>query len=303
MRLFVVFTILLFWSQQPAPSPKKISKPEQKQPATSQQPATTDQRGTEQSPLIVKTLPSTKTAEETTQEADDRNEKSANDRHILWLTGALVVVGFLQFAVYAYQAKKLRETVKSAGEQSEAMERHIGEAARGATAMEAIGKKIDDGNQMIMRAYLVVTLGGAIYQERREPGMSDLKFEARPNLVNTGATPARDVRIKIKTDILPVPIPDDFSYPLPVDPVKPSFGGILGAHQTNTMFGALDGFVPDDEVAEIKQGTTKALCVWGVVTYKDIFGAAHSTKFGQIITWQPDNRVFVYFIAGQNDAD
>ena len=302
MRLFLL-PLLLIFLQQPSPSARKVSQPKQEQAASSQQTTNPDQRGTEQSPLVVKVVPAPKTQQETDQEAQDRKDKAANDRHIVWFSGALVIIGFLQFLVYTYQAKKLRETVKSAREQSDAMNRHIGEAARSATAMEDIAKKIDDGNRMIMRAYLTVTVGTALYQERRGPGQSDLKFEARPNLVNTGATPARHIRIRSKADILTLPIPENFTFPLPDVPEKPSFGGILGARQTNVIFGIIDEFVPDGDVPTIKQGTERALCVWGTVTYDDIFGEHHTTKFGQIVTWYPNNTVFVYFIPGQNDSD
>jgi len=62
-------------------------------------------------------------------------------------------------------------------------------------------------------------------------------------------------------------------------------------------------FVPDAEVAVVKEGSQKALCVWGLITYKDIFGVKHETKFAQWLTWFPDGTVFGYYIPSQNDAD
>ncbi|HEX4486880.1 MAG TPA: hypothetical protein VH088_11465 [Terriglobales bacterium] len=294
MRLVAIALLVILFS----PSQQQNQKTAPTNTSTN-----TDKRGTNEAPLVVKTLPPVKAQAEIEQETKDRKDKSANDRNIVKLSAVLALVAALQLFVYSYQAYKLRETVKSAGEQAEAMERHIGEAARAATAMEKIATTIDGGNRAVMRAYVTVTVGTAIYQERRGPGQSDLYFEARPNLLNTGGTPARRVRIKTKADILPIPIPEDFTYPLPDDPVKPSFGAVVGAHQTHIMFGSVERFVPDAEVASIKQGTDKALCVWGVVTYEDIFGVPHSTKFGQIITWLPNNNIFIYFITGQNDAD
>jgi hypothetical protein len=293
MRLFVSITLMMV----------PLSLASQQPKSKSQQTAPADQRGTQESPLVVKVLPAIKTPEEAAREKKDREDKTENDGNLVKLTGVLAFVGFCQLLVYGYQAKKLRETVESAGEQSEAMERHIAEAARSASAMEAIGTTIEEGNRMIMRAYLTVTVGAALYQERRGPGQSDLKFEARPNLVNTGATPARHVRTRSKAAIVTIPIPEDFAYPLPENPVKPGFGGVLGAHQSNIIFAGLDDFVPDEEVPSIKQGVTQALCTWGTVTYEDIFGAPHITKFGQIITWLPNGNIFVYFIPGQNDSD
>jgi hypothetical protein len=295
MRLFlpvVIAFLLSLNSQHPE------SKSQQPQQAT-----TTDQRGTQDSPIVVKVLPSPKTPEETAQEKKDRDAKAANDGNLVILTGVLAFVGFCQLLVYGYQAKKLRETVESAGEQAEAMERHIGEAARSANAMEEIATRIQEGNRAILRAYLTVTTGAiSLFQERREPGQPDLKFETRPNLTNTGNTAARNVNIRIAADILPLPIPNTFQFPLPEEgEIKNA--GVVGAHQTSVLAGTVKDFVPDGEVGTIKEGRTKALCTWGIVTYEDIFGVKHQTKFGQIITWNPNGTTVGYYIAGQNDAD
>ena len=251
---------------------------------------------------MVKTIPAPKTQQESAQEAQYRSDKATNDRHIVWFSGALVVIGFFQFLVYAYQAKKLRETVSAAGEQSKAMERHINEATRSANAMEGIVSAIEEGNQAVMRAYLTVIIGNAIYQERRV-GQGDLKFEAKPILVNTGNTPARKIKIRIAADILPVPPPEGFKLP-PPDENLARDAGMLGAHLNATMSGMVKDFVPDSEVANIKEGMKNAMCVWGFVTYEDIFGSNHTTRFGQWITWLPDGKVFGYYMGGgQNDAD
>jgi hypothetical protein len=305
MRPFVLLLLLLFL-QQPSPSARKLDKPKQTQPTTSQQTSSADQRGTDESPLVVKTIPTPKTEEEAAQETQDRKDKAANDRHIVWFTGALVLIGFLQFLVYTYQAKKLRETVESAGEQAEAMERHIGESARSATAMEAVAKSLDitakaskesvEGLRQQMRAYLTVIIGTAIYQERDK----NLKFDARPLILNAGPTPARKVSYQIKAAILPVPLPNNFDYPLTKKPIG---GAIIGAHQNAQMMGVVDDLVPDDQIQDIKNGSGQGLYVWGDVTYEDIFGQGHKTQFCQHLTWLADGKVFGYYIPGHNDAD
>jgi len=237
MRLFIASVMLFAWLQTPTLS--KTSKPKQQQSAAGQQPANGDQRGTEQSPLVVKTLEPTKSQVEAGQEAKDRQQKTTNDGWIVILTGVLAVVAVGQLGVYLYQAIKLRETVAASGEQSKAMERHIGEAARSADAMEAITNTIKAGNQAILRAYLTVTVGQiSLFQERREPGQPDLKFETRPNLTNTGNTPARNVNIRIAADILPIPIPDTFQFPLEEEnEIKNA--GVVGAHQTSVLAGTV----------------------------------------------------------------
>ncbi len=255
-------------------------------------------------PIVVKVLPTLKTPEEAAQDKQGRDQKTGNDRNLVKLTFVLALVAVFQLIVYAYQAKKLRETVKSAGEQAEAMERHIGEAARSADAMENIVTTIEAGNKAVMRAYLTVVAGGATYQERR-PGIGDLKFEAKPNLTNTGNTQARKVRIRRKAEILPVPLPADFGFPLPGD--NPAEGdAVVGAHLTYIMNSVVDDFVPNAEVQSIREGAGggRGLYVWGLVSYEDIFGEKHSTKFALHIHWLLDNTtVMGTYIPGQNDAD
>ena len=294
MRLLVLAMLLIFL-KQPIPSAGKADTPKQQKAASTQQASSASQRGTEQSPLVVKTIPLPRTQEESAQEAKDRGEKSRNDRHIVRLTGLLVFIGFLQFLVYAYQARKLRETVKSAGEQSEAMERHIGEAARSATAMESIATFIQSGNTAIMRAYLSVVIGGGMYQARQD----GIKFEGKPNLVNTGGTPARNVRIRIAAQLVPRSEAETFTYPLPEEIAKAST--VVAPHQTYMLSAIAKDFVPDVEVADVKHGQGPALTVWGVVTYDDIFGDNHTTKFAQWLFWYPNNTLYGYYIPGQND--
>ena len=93
-----------------------------------------------------------KSKAETDQDTEDRDQKSSHDWWLVVFSGVLAVSAIFQLGVYGYQAKKLRETVKSAGEQSRAMERHIEEAARSADAMERIANKIEAGNKAVMRA-------------------------------------------------------------------------------------------------------------------------------------------------------
>ncbi len=77
----------------------------------------------------------------------------------------------------------------------------------------------------------------------------------------------------------------------------------VGAHLSYTMDTWVDDFVPDEEVQAIKEGAPRGLCVWGVVTYEDIFGDRHTTKFAQSLSWLPNGTVQGFYIPGQNDAD
>jgi hypothetical protein len=150
-----------------------------------------------------------------------------------------------------------------------------------------------------LRAYLVVNIGGAVYQEREK----NLKFEGKPLLVNTGQTPARKVRYKAQSAILPFPPSDNFVF----QEVSEDIGfGILGAQQNATMGATVEEFCRDGEVEDIKKAVGHSLYVWGTVTYEDIFGITHYTKFGQQLYWVKngaDERVLGNFIPNHNDGD
>lgn len=303
MRLLCVLVIAIAALGQPnppAPTPSKVAQPNPQNPASTNQRSGADQRGSEHYPIFVKNIPTPKTDAEAEQERKDREQKSANDWHLVWFNGILAAVALLQLLVYSYQAYKLRQTVDAGEKQSEAMERHITEAGRSATAMEGIAEVIQRGNKAITRAYLTVLIGQASFQERRGPGQNDLKFEARPVLQNTGNTPAKKIVIRIKAAILP--ISEDVEMPTPEEAAARK-GSTIGAHQSATMTGTVGEFVPYDEVPLIKEGFPKALHVWGLVTYEDVFGDPHTTRFGQVLWWQPDNSIFGLYLDGYNDGD
>jgi hypothetical protein len=177
------------------------------------------------------------------------------------------------------------------------MGQHVEEAARSADAMEGIATVIQEGNAALVRAYISVVVGGANYQDRQE----GIKFEGKPTLVNTGSTPANNVRIRISAQIIPSNEADQFPYPIPEDIAKAS--AVAAPHQSYILNAVINDFVPDTEVADIKQGNDKALTVWGIVTYDDIFGESHTTKFAQWLFWYPNNVMYGLYIPGHNDMD
>jgi hypothetical protein len=266
--------------------------PEQK-PSNTQQTAPADQRGTEQSPAIVKILPTPKTPEEAAQDSKERKEKADGDWALVKLTGALAIVGALQLLVFGYQAWKLRETVQAAAQQSKDMENSIAEAARAAAAMESMAAGIAISAQAAqesvatirertaiqMRAYLTVLINQGVYQEREK----GLKFEVKPILINTGQTPAHKVTYRATAAVLPFPLPDSFILDPPEHTLRSAL--VLGPQQ-NIVMNALVDMVFDDEVAEtIKLGRDMRAYIWGTATYSDAFGEPHETNFCHSIYW------------------
>jgi hypothetical protein len=108
------------WGQsQRKPSTREETK-------TTQQPAASDQRGTEQSPVIVKMLPTKESEEKAAADAHREDEKTENDRRLarftellFWATCALSVIALFQLFVFGWQGIQLKRSVSAAKEATE----------------------------------------------------------------------------------------------------------------------------------------------------------------------------------------
>ena len=170
------------------------------------------------------------------------------------------------------------------------------QTAKAAVATEASVESGKDAAKRQLRAYLVVTIGGAVYQEREK----GIRFAAHPMLTNTGQTPAHNVKVLAKAEIFPVPLPKDTSLSEIGDDLGET---ILGVNQPANMNGIVSVFCHDDEIENIKAASKgKSLYTWGLVTYKDVFGDEHYTRFCQQIYWLPDGKVYGYYTPGRNEA-
>lgn len=68
----------------------------------------------------------------------------------------------------------------------------------------------------------------------------------------------------------------------------------------------LQDYVPDEEVAAVKRGHEKGLFVWGVVSYRDVFGTRHRTTYCQQLYWiptAPEETVMGVFLDRHNRAN
>ncbi|HXC46682.1 MAG TPA: hypothetical protein VNU20_00225 [Candidatus Sulfotelmatobacter sp.] len=187
------------------------------------------------------------------------------------------------------------------------MEKSVAEAARLASAMEQVAKDMSLSSQAAvasvsainkqMRAYLSVIISGATFQERPK----GWKFEGKPMLVNTGNTPAKNVSYGATAAIIQLPLPDDFTFPLTTERKSTA---TIGAHQNAILSGIVNDFVDDAEVDDIKLGKDgKCLCIWGIVTYDDIFGEHQTTKFCQTLLWYADGKtVHGYYYPQHNET-
>jgi hypothetical protein len=198
---------------------------------------------------------------------------------------------------------------ESSGSQGRDMQASIAEAVRAASAMENVAQGITVSAQaaqnsvatlrertaMQMRAYVAVVIGGGVYQERDK----SLRFEAKPIMLNTGHTPAHDVGFQAVAAIMAVPLDDDFDFPLP-DEIRGA--APLGPNQTFIMSAIVPDYIDDAEIDNIKKGIGKALVVWGIVKYRDVFGEERQTRFGHAVTWLPNGNIYGYYNQHHNDS-
>src|ERR1700730_6500398 len=82
-------------SQEPSPSSGDSDKPQQAQSKSGQQKGATDNRGTAQSPLIVRSI---KGDEEAAKDEQDRKDKAFNDSITIFLSAAVAIGTLLQFS-------------------------------------------------------------------------------------------------------------------------------------------------------------------------------------------------------------
>jgi hypothetical protein len=203
------------------------------------------------------------------------------------ILGVQTVVFIIQTIVFRYQAKMLRRTVEASTEQSRDMKKSIAESTRAADAMEKSAKAATIASENVvivtertaqqMRAYLSVKIGTGVFQD------ANRRFEVKPQLINTGQTPAHKVKYAAKATVLQFPLPNEYAFP---SLEKPRSGfGVLGPHQDFIMNAWVDKRYDDDEAEDIKRGRGKMTYIWGTVIYEDAFGKERYTNFAHSIYW------------------
>jgi hypothetical protein len=100
--------------QPPQPPPPAARQSERPHPPTHEAPAA-DQRGSEQVPLVVKTLPQPKAPAEEAKERYEGHEKPNIERSMLALTLGLLLVALIQVVMFVRQLKLMRKATEDAG--------------------------------------------------------------------------------------------------------------------------------------------------------------------------------------------
>jgi hypothetical protein len=157
-------------------------------------------------------------------------------------------------------------------------------------------KGADGTSERQLRAYVSVEAGAMFRQSKRKR----LRFEFRPNIVNNGTTPAKDVRVVSFIRNVPTAIPDNFDYRL-----SHTIGSVstIGPRQSRFHSIVANRNLTIAELREIQNGTN-VFHAYGTVIYTDIFGIGRTTNFSFIIFPGKSSQFAVWhYTAQNNDAD
>jgi hypothetical protein len=222
-----------------------------------------------------------------------------------------------QLYVFSDQAKRLRQTVEAAKEQSGDMKESIKQATRAAAAMEEFAKSatrgaeaaivssraatetvttVKDSMAKQLRAYLCVNFHSAGFQNPE----TKFLFEVRLNLINAGFTPGYKVSFRSHVDVLEFPLSGNFTFPLPDAPSGSE--STLGHGQSLIMGGIVSRIYSEEEGAEIRAGLTKRLYIYGTANYEDVYHIQRYINFCFSVIWLGKDCMGV-LTKGHNDAD
>jgi len=245
-------------SQIPTPSGGEQRKPIQKKSTANQQQSASDQRGTEQSPLIVKTVNPPKTEAETNQDRQERAKKASHDGWFLVFTGLLVAVALLQLGALIWQGYSLKGSLK------------ITREAANAAIVSADAAKTSTDNLMIAeRAHIFAIVEPDVEFDMWKIYIEDKElfgFSALLYLHNLGKTPAIIKEIAFWGDKLQNP-PTIDNLSKPVYPLVTFIGSNEKIRENQFYF-----TINEAELSTIRTTEPKiTFYCFGYVKYKTIF--------------------------------
>jgi len=210
---------------------------------------------------------------------------------------AISTIGLWLATNKLWEAGEKQFGLLSEGAISQAADTHaaIKESARAATAMESVASTIQSNATNQLRAYISVLAGTIIEQT------DEVNFEFQPHFFNAGFTPAYDVIVYAKAEVLPFPLPSDFDFSVPEN--AEASVSVLGFQQHTFTAAGLSRKLSADEIAEIKRpNANRRIYNYGHVTYRDLFGNPRRTNFCFYTIWGSVSPVSMT-TRRHNDAD
>ncbi|HWY63489.1 MAG TPA: hypothetical protein VNW15_16440 [Rhizomicrobium sp.] len=264
-------------SQPPIPSAGKASnhQPQAKTDATQQQ-AATDQRGTNETPLVVKILNSPNANAQSTPDKNGHDNEEA--RNFSLLNVFLVVATLGLFGIGWWQVLISRDTAKKQ-----------------------------------LRAYVgIKKLSFEISNTHKNTAVVNGIFQhfMVAEVQNFGSTPAKEVKYigYISRTDFGIELPDDFNFDGPNDAVTASQSGsfistfLLFPGQSEISKAAITDIAALNDLIAAK-ARQKSVYFWGRIYYRDIYGRSWRTKFCQVWEpWHPGGERFVpYYKHNEED--
>jgi hypothetical protein len=255
-------------SQEPSPGRGAKGKPIQQNATASEKPTSQDQRGTEQMPLVIKSIPPEKTPDQAKEDRNERDTKSTTERWLTIYTGllalftfCLIVVGSVQIFLFVWQLRLIRDSLTDT--------KHAADAAnKSADAAERTVNTMKDTAERQLRAYVSIHMVEIIDVAAG--------FTPRANLVfkNFGQTPAYDL---IGIGGMAMEVSWETLAPPSSDPIEITTTTL---HSGATICQSIVGrrkLIAGEREALIDG--TKTLWVYGETRYKDTFNVERITEF------------------------
>lgn len=223
-------------------------------PNPAQEAAKPDERGTEQSPLVIKVLPPLNEDEKTAAAQQERKDKSESDWSLVKLTGVLAIIGVIQIIVFGLQARRLRQTVNATKDAADA-------ALKTARNMETIERAYVKMSH-VAPGLILDDIGGLAVQLR---------------VKNFGKTPARVNDLRVDFRYLPeiTDLPD-------VPPAIEMPGDVLAFLVQDDEFFFSHQRALGNTIVDNLRDDVGTVLVWGYVDYTDAFEQRHRAGYGRI---------------------
>lgn len=273
--LFLAFVtaIALAQLQPPIPAPGEVRNSNQKEAATVTEPPKSDKRGTKDFPLVIETLESQSDADEKKAVAKHRDNESANNRHVVWLTTGLLGVAFFQAILFVWQLRFMRLALRDA--------KISADAATIAANAASAGAKL--AREQFISAHRPVIRVKHVWASALT---SEVPFGVEVVVVNTGATNARVVayaiECRIEGGINQLPPRPEFRSRAEMDEPLASGVALAITRVTPDIFGA-------EAVRETQQGNRLLYC-YGYIEYIDDLDRRRKTAFCRCLNytdWEP----------------
>lgn len=275
-------------SEPPSPTPPKAGHKPEAHSKQHEQRAAGDQRGTENSPVFIKVIPSLPVEPDPAKESDNRHDYASSEWWLVYITAALVAAtcGLIIYTARLWSATKaLAEDAKQTAErQAREMQESLLIAGRSADA----ALKTAQHMQAAERAYVKMShfRPGLTFKQNGQTCQVIIQVKIR----NFGRTPATVTDVLLNIKRLPA------NEALPVTPsyeIRPNHQPIRAFLVAEDEFVKMDrhGWVnipfPGWTMTNIEdlKGQVQLL-VYGYVDYIDQFGCRH--RSGYAMRYEPD---------------